>query len=65
MALKKTTQQRRAIKNAKRRNAAAPVSKKAPKPEFNDDRNNTLEGYDEDEYDLKDQADVQRRRRKG
>jgi|GEM_PF-721321 len=65
MALKKTTQQKRAIKNAKRRNAAAPVSKKAPKPEFNDDRNNTLEGYDEDEYDQKDRDDARRRRGKG
>lgn len=63
MAVRKTTQQKRNIKEVKRKNAAAPVNKKAPKKEFNDDRNNILEGYDENEYDEKDKADARRRSR--
>ena len=62
MTVKKTTQQKREIKQVKRKNAAAAVNKKAPKKEFNDDRNNLLEGYDENEYDEKDKADARRRR---
>ena len=62
MTVKKTTQQKRNIKQVKRKNAAAPVNKKAPKKEFNDDRNNTLEGYDENEYDEKDKADAKSKR---
>lgn len=62
MAVKKTTKQKRNIKEVKRKNAAAPVNKKAPKKEFNDDRNNILEGYDENEYDEKDKADAKRKR---
>lgn len=62
MAVKKTTKQKRNIKGVKRKNAAAPVNKKAPKKEFNDDRNNILEGYDENEYDEKDKADAKRKR---
>lgn len=64
MTVRKTTQQKRNIKQVKRKNAAAPVDKKSPKKEFNDDGNNQLEGYDENEYDGKDKADEQRRRRK-
>ncbi|WP_298735342.1 hypothetical protein [uncultured Chitinophaga sp.] len=62
MTTRKTTQQQRDIKQVKRRNAAAPVNKKAPKKEFNDDKNNQLEGYDENEYDEKDKADARRRK---
>jgi hypothetical protein len=64
MTVKKTIQQQRNIKQVKRKNAAAPVNKKAPKKESNDDHNNVLEGYDENEYDEKDKADAKRRRRK-
>jgi len=62
MTVRKTTQQKRAIKQVKRKNAAAPVDKKSPKKEFNDDKNNELEGYDENEYDGKDKADARRRK---
>ena len=65
MTMKKSTATKRAIKQVKRKNAAAsdhqPIKKK-PKPEYNDDRNNTLEGYDENEWDAKDKADEQRRK---
>jgi len=61
MTVKKSTTQKRAIKNVKRKVAATPVNKKAPKKELNDDNNNTLEGYDENEYDQKDKADAQRK----
>jgi len=61
--MKKSINQRRAIKQIKRKNAGATaVAKAAPKKEFNDDKNNTLEGYDENEYDTKDQADEKRRK---
>lgn len=62
MVLKKTTRQKREIKQVKRTNAAAPVNKKAPKKEFNDDGNNLMEGYDENEYDPKDKADARRKK---
>ncbi|KAA2238611.1 hypothetical protein F0L74_20520 [Chitinophaga agrisoli] len=62
MTVKKSTNQKRAIKSVKRKVAATPVNKKAPKKEFNDDKNNTLEGYDENEFDNKDKADAQRKR---
>ncbi len=62
MTVKKSTNQKRAIKGVKRKVAATPVNKKAPKKEFNDDKNSTLEGYDENEYDAKDKADAQRKR---
>lgn len=65
MTVRKTMQQQRDIKQVKRKNAAAPVNKKAPKKEFNDDRNDLLEGYDENEYDGKDKADEKRRRKNG
>lgn len=61
MTVRKTTQQKRNIKQVKRKNAAAPVDKKSPKKEFNDDKNNQLEGYDENEYDEKDKADAKRK----
>lgn len=64
MTVRKTTQQKRDIKQVKRKNAAAPVDKRSPKKEFNDDKNNQLEGYDENEYDEKDKADAKRRRGK-
>jgi hypothetical protein len=63
MTIKKSTNEKRAIKQVKRKNAAAAdVVKPAPKKEFNDDKNNTLEGYDENEYDGKDKADEKRRK---
>jgi len=63
MTVKKSVNERRAIKNVKRRNAGATdVAKAAPKKEFDDDRNNTLEGYDENEYDPKDKADEKRKK---
>jgi len=63
MTVKKTTAAKRAIKETKRRNTAkTAAAKAAPKKEFNDDRNNTLEGYDENEYDEKDKADAKRRK---
>ncbi|HEY1164759.1 MAG TPA: hypothetical protein VGE90_06310 [Chitinophaga sp.] len=62
MTTRKTTQQKRDIKQVKRKNAAAPVNKKSPKKEFNDDGNNQLEGYDENEYDEKDKAAARRRK---
>jgi len=61
MTMKKTTGAKRAIKQEKRAAAATPVNKKAPKKEFNDDKNNELEGYDENEYDAKDKADAKRK----
>lgn len=62
MTVRKTTQQKRSIKQAKRKNAAAPVNKKAPKKEFDDDKNDLLEGYDENEFDEKDKADAKRKK---
>ena len=62
MTVKKTTQQKRAIKQVKRKTAATPVNKSKPKPETNDDKNNTLEGYDENEYDQADKANAKRRK---
>jgi hypothetical protein len=63
MTIKKSTNARRAIKQIKRKNAGATaVAKAAPKKEFNDDKNNTLEGYDENEYDGQDKADEKRRK---
>ena len=63
MTIKKTTQTKRAIKGVKRENAAnVPAAKAAPKKEFNDDGNNTLEGYDENEYDGKDKTDAKRKK---
>lgn len=63
MTIKKTTEAKRAIKQEKRENAAnVPAGKAAPKKEFNDDKNETLEGYDENEYDGKDKADAQRKK---
>lgn len=61
MTIKKSANERRAIKQVKRKNAgASEAAKAAPKKEFNDDKNDTLEGYDEDEYDAKDKADDKR-----
>ncbi|MVT44438.1 hypothetical protein GO495_27840 [Chitinophaga oryziterrae] len=61
--MKKTTGAKRTIKAVKRENAAnVPAAKAAPKKEFNDDNNNTLEGYDENEYDSKDKADAKRKK---
>lgn len=63
MTIKKSINEKRAIKQVKRKNAAATdVAKAAPKKEFNDDRNNTMEGYDENEYDQKDKADEKQRK---
>jgi hypothetical protein len=63
MTMKKTTAAKRAIKAVKRENAAnVPAAKAAPKKEFNDDKNNMLEGYDENEYDAKDKADEKRKK---
>lgn len=62
MTVKKTTNEKRAIKQVKRKNAAAADVVKPPKKEFNDDKNSTLEGYDENEYDGKDKADEKRRK---
>lgn len=63
--MKKSTGTQRAIKQVKRKNAAVsddkPV-KTAPKPDYNDDGNNTREGYDENEYDRKDMADAKQRK---
>lgn len=59
--MKKTTGAKRAIKGIKRENAAK-VPPKTPKKEFNDDKNNTLEGYDENEWDGKDAADEKQRK---
>lgn len=61
--MKKTTAAKRAIKEEKRENVAnVPAAKAAPKKEFDDDRNETLEGYDENEYDGKDKADEKRKK---
>ena len=61
--MKKTTGAKRAIKAVKRENAAnVPAAKAVPKKEFNDDKNNTLEGYDENEWDAKDKADEKQRK---
>lgn len=61
--MKKTTGAKRAIKAVKRENAAnVPAAKATPKKEFNDDNNNSLEGYDENEYDSKDKADAKRKK---
>lgn len=61
--MKKTTGAKRTIKAVKRENAAnVPAARAATKKEFNDDNNNTLEGYDEDEYDSKDKADAKRKK---
>jgi hypothetical protein len=63
MTMKKTTGAKRIIKAVKRENAAnVPAAKAAPKKEFNDDKNSTLEGYDENEYDGKDKADEKRKK---
>lgn len=56
MTIRKSTAKKRAIKEVKRKNEAAPVPKKAGKKERNDDGNNVLEGYDEEEYDAKDKT---------
>lgn len=61
--MKKTTGAKRAIKAVKRENTAnVPAAKAVPKKEFNDDKNNTLEGYDENEWDAKDKADEKQRK---
>jgi hypothetical protein len=58
MTMKKSTEERRSIKQVKRKNAGdTGTAKAAPKKEFNDDKNNTLEGYDENEYDQKDKSE--------
>lgn len=63
MTIKKTTALKRAIKEEKRENVAnVPAAKAAPKKEFNDDKNNTMEGYDENEYDGKDKVDEKRKK---
>lgn len=63
MTIKKSINEKRAIKQVKRKNAGATdVAKAAPKREFDDDKNNTLEGYDENELDEKDKADEKRRK---
>ncbi|TWV99640.1 hypothetical protein [Chitinophaga pinensis] len=62
MTIKKSTTQRRVIKEVKRKNAGdTSAAKAAPKKEFNDDKNNTMEGYDENEYDQKDKTDEKRK----
>jgi hypothetical protein len=61
MTMKKTTAAKRAIKEEKRVNAGKADSIKNDPKEFNDDKNNTLEGYDENEYDAKDKADEKRK----
>lgn len=61
--MKKTTAAKRVIKEVKRENAAnVPAAKAAPKKESDDDKNDTLEGYDENEYDGKDKADAKRKK---
>lgn len=63
MTVKKSINEKRAIKQIKRKNAGATsAAKAAPKKEFNDDQNNELEGYDENEYDGKDKADEKRKK---
>jgi hypothetical protein len=63
MTMKKSTNLKRAIKEEKRENAAdTAAAKAAPKKEFDDDKNQELEGYDENEYDQKDKADEQRKK---
>jgi len=63
MTMKKSTGLKREIKQEKRENAAnVPAAKAAPKKEFDDDNNETLEGYDENELDPKDKADANRKK---
>lgn len=63
MTVKKSINEKRAIKQIKRKNAGdTGTAKAAPKKEFNDDKNNELEGYDENEYDGKDKADEKRKK---
>jgi hypothetical protein len=63
MTVKKSINEQREIKEIKRENAAdTDAAKAAPKKEFDDDKNSELEGYDENEYDGKDQADEKRRK---
>ncbi|PWV56013.1 hypothetical protein [Chitinophaga sp. S165] len=63
MTTKKSMNEKRATKLEKRKVAtAADIIKPGEKKEFNDDKNNTLEGYDENEYDGKDKADAKRRK---
>lgn len=52
MTIKKSTAEKRELKETKRKNEALAPAKGGAKKERNDDRNNVLEGYDEDEYDL-------------
>jgi putative sterol carrier protein len=61
MTMKKSTGLKREIKQEKRENAAnVPAAKAAPKKEFNDDKNNILEGYDENEVEPKDASNEKR-----
>ncbi|MDR6567711.1 MULTISPECIES: hypothetical protein [Chitinophaga] len=63
MTIKKSTSEKRELKETKRKNEALAPAKGGAKKERNDDRNNVLEGYDEDEYDQKDIADSKRRKK--
>lgn len=65
MTIKKSINTKRAIKKVKRENAADTAAAKAvPKKEFNDDKNNLLEGYDENEYTAEDKANEKRKKGK-
>ncbi len=63
MTIKKSTAEKRELKEIKRKNEAVAPAKGGAKKERNDDRNNVLEGYDEDEYDQKDIADGKRKKK--
>ncbi|SEW50497.1 hypothetical protein [Chitinophaga arvensicola] len=63
MTIKKTTEEKRDLKEIKRKNEAVAPAKGGAKKETNDDKNNVLEGYNEDEYDQKDIADSKRKKK--
>ena len=63
MATTKSNAEKRGQKMTKRKNEAVAPAKGGAKKERNDDKNNVLEGYDEDEYDQKDIADGKRRKK--
>lgn len=62
MTVKKSTSQKRAIKATKRKNAASPAGKTAPKKQYNADGDNIQEGYDEKVLNEKEKADAKRRK---
>jgi len=62
MTLKKSTSQKRTIKETKRKNAASPAGKRIPKKQYNADGDNIQEGYDEKVLNAKEKADAKRRK---